>query len=180
MHRNALLNLLNNYSPFFEEEKTAKKNIIEFVKNNPDCFERHLKKGHITASSFIVNSDNTKTLLMHHKKLNIWVQLGGHADGLNDVLEVAIKEACEESGLDDIRPVSKEIFDLDIHKIPANGKDPEHLHYDIRFLLKTDKEFLIQKNDESNGLCWFNQDEKNLPTKEKSILRMFQKWKKTH
>ena len=177
MHRDALLNLLNNYFPLFEEEKIAKQNILEFVKNNPECFERHLKTGHITASSFIVNSDNTKALLMHHKKLNIWVQLGGHAEGLGDVLEVAIKEACEESGLDDIRPVSKEIFDIDIHKIPANVKEAEHLHYDIRFLLRTDKELLIQKNDEANNLCWFSKEEKDLPTKEQSILRMFQKWK---
>jgi len=177
MHRKNLLNLLDNYSPSLTEEKLAKKDIIEFISTNADCFERHLKKGHITASSFIVNADNTKALLMHHKKLNIWVQLGGHADGNCNVLEVAIKEACEESGLDDIQAVSKEIFDLDIHKIPSNAKEIEHFHYDIRFLLKTDKEFLIQKNNESNDLRWFEKEEQ-LPTKEKSILRMFSKWKK--
>lgn len=176
MHRKNILDLLNAYEPSLEEEKCAKENIIEFINTNPDCFERHLQKGHITASSFLVNADNTKALLMHHKKLNIWVQLGGHADGNCNVLEVAIKEACEESGLDDIQVVSKEIFDLDVHKIPANKKEQEHFHYDIRFLLKTNKEFLIQKNNESNDLRWFGKEEE-LPTKEKNILRMFNKWK---
>ena len=110
---------------------------------------------------------------MHHAKLNLWVQPGGHADGDPDILAVAIKEAKEESGLPDIRPLSEEIFDIDIHQVPAYKGIAAHLHYDIRFLLQAFGTDHVIPNEESHQLLWVKE---TLPTQELSVVRMFQKW----
>ncbi|MEX0849480.1 MAG: NUDIX hydrolase [Candidatus Dependentiae bacterium] len=176
MHRKALLNALELYQPITDTDKKAKQAIQEFVKNNEDCFERSLSIGHITASSWLLNKDGTKVLLMYHAKLNRWVQLGGHCDGDADVLAVAIKEAQEESGIEHIEPVSYEIFDIDVHLIPANAKEPEHYHYDVRFLLHvtSDEDFI--RNHESKDMRWFGKDKQGFPTKSPSVVRMLDKW----
>src|SRR5687768_12031991 len=118
MKRIKLLNLLHNYIPSDKEEIKAKKCIIDFVQNNTDCFERTLEIGHVTASCWLLNYNRDKTLLMHHKKLQKWVQLGGHCDGNSDVLAVSLQEAREESGIEDIEQISQEIFDIDVHISP--------------------------------------------------------------
>ncbi len=175
-HRAKLWTLLQNYHPIDPHEQTYRQRILDFVAQHPDCFERSLSIGHITASSWLLSKDKTKALLMHHAKLNLWVQLGGHCDGDSDVLAVAIKEAQEESGIMGIAAVSSDIFDVDMHLIPANSKEPAHYHYDIRFLLQvTSSEELIQ-NSESKSLQWFSADPALLPTKERSVVRMFEKW----
>lgn len=175
MHRENLLQLLSEYSPSLEEVE-AKSRIIEFIKNNENCFERSLKSGHITASAWLLNTDGDKALLTHHAKLNKWFQLGGHCDGDSNVLEVAIKEAIEESGIQDIEPVIKSIFDIDAHLIPSNSKEDEHYHYDIRFLLKTTSNDDFKLSDESKELKWISMDISSLPTQERSVTRMFEKW----
>ena len=177
MHTQKILlsDLLANYHPIDVAEQEYKKTIIEFLNQYPNAFERSLEVGHITASAW-VNKDNTKALLMHHKKLNIWVQLGGHCDGDTNPLAVAIKEAQEESGICNIKPVHSAIFDIDVHAIPENKKEKAHYHYDIRFLLQvmSDEDFIA--NEESNALAWVNKDKEKLPTNERSVTRMFDKW----
>lgn len=176
MHRNPLLNLLNAYNPATAEEKVYKKQIIQFITDNPSCFERSLTTGHIAASALLLNNDHSKILLMHHAKLDLWVQPGGHCDGNNNPLEVAIKEVQEETGLTTVIPVSTDIFDIDIHLIPARKHEPAHYHYDIRFLLYTPHEDQIVKNHESKELKWFGKNKELLPTKKSSVLRMVDKW----
>jgi 8-oxo-dGTP pyrophosphatase MutT (NUDIX family) len=90
---------------------------------------------------------------MHHRKLDKWLQPGGHCDGDENVLNVAIKEAQEESGIQSITPITEDIFDVDVHLIPANSRDEAHYHYDVRFLLKAGVDRLIQ-NHESKELRW--------------------------
>jgi 8-oxo-dGTP pyrophosphatase MutT (NUDIX family) len=176
MHRNILIQLLENYHPLIQEEQLAKERIIEFVTHYPDCFERSLEIGHITASSWLLNKDHTRVLLMHHAKLNLWVQLGGHCDGNPDVLEVAIKEAQEESGVMNIEPLLHGIFDIDVHLIPANSKEKEHYHYDIRFLLHITSDEDFVQNSESKELRWVGRNREELPANEQSVIRMFDKW----
>ena len=118
----------------------------------------------------------SKALLMHHNKLDIWVQVGGHCDGNPNVLEVAIKEAQEESGINGIEPVSEEIFDIDIHLIPGNTREKEHYHYDVRFLLQVTSDEQIVQNRESKELRWIGKKLTSLPTQNPSIIRMFNKW----
>jgi 8-oxo-dGTP pyrophosphatase MutT (NUDIX family) len=176
MHRNKLIQLLQNYHPSHEEEKGFKAAILDFVRSYPDCFERSLSIGHITASCWLVDRDGSKALLTHHAKLNKWLQLGGHSDGDPDPLAVSLKEAKEESGLTQIRPLLDSIFDIDVHLIPDTPKEKAHFHYDIRFLLQAYGNEEIQQSSESNQLLWITKNISELPTNEHSILRMFHKW----
>ena len=172
LHRKALKTLLEAYHPEDKKEQMDKSEMLHFLSEHPDCFERSLAKGHFTASSWLLNPDGSKALLMQHTKLGLWLQLGGHADGDPDMLAVAIKEATEESGLDRLKPLDTAIFDLDIHLIPG---DPPHYHYDVRFLLQAETED-VKMNRESKQLLWIDSNPNNLPTNEPSILRMFHKW----
>ncbi len=176
MHRNHLLNLLNQYYPKTPEEITFKSQIIDFVSNHKNCFERSSLVGHITASAWILDPTGNKALLTHHKKLNDWFQLGGHCDGNPNVLEMALQEAREEAGLEEIIPLSLRIFDIDVHLIPESPKEPAHYHYDIRFLLQVDTEKPVQHNSESKELRWIEKDISQLPSKSRSLMRMFDKW----
>lgn len=174
-HRDSLLTLLNHYTPTDPDEIAAKAKMIAFATTEAACFERSLEKGHFTASSWLLSKDGSKALIMHHSKIDKWVQLGGHADGDPDLLAVAMKEAQEESGIGGIKPLSTEIFDIDIHEFPARGGDPAHLHYDVRFLLQVTSDEDFVKNAESKALIWVAADG-DLPTKARSVTRMFEKW----
>jgi 8-oxo-dGTP pyrophosphatase MutT (NUDIX family) len=175
MKKNLLLSLLEHYNPT-RDETSFKIIITDFVRNYENCFERSLPIGHITASSWLLNKEGSHALLMHHAKLNRWFQLGGHCDGNHDPLAVGIKEAQEESGIEKIVPVTKEIFDIDIHLIPSNSKEDAHFHYDIRFLLKVDSDEKIVQNRESKELRWIGKNLQDLPTDNPSVVRMFNKW----
>ena len=177
MHRDSLKQLLECYTPIDASEIVSREKILNFINTNPNCFERSSLQGHITASAWLLSNDLMQVLLLHHAKLDVWCQLGGHCDGDSDVLGVAIKEAQEESGINNIVPVRREIFDLDIHSIPAMPGIPEHYHYDVRFLLKVQGNEEVVGNSESKDIRWFGQDAALLPTKAESILRMFRKWK---
>lgn len=150
--------------------------LMEFVETNSDCFERTLETGHITGSAWVVNKAGTHVLLTHHRKLDMWLQLGGHVDGNSDIPEAALREAIEESGLNDLHMVSPDIFDIDIHLIPAHKTEPAHYHHDVRFLFQaTDSEDYIV-SDESHDLAWVEIVKLDQYTTEKSMLRMAQKW----
>lgn len=176
MKRAKLVTMLENYFPAVKEEIDFKQEIIAFIKENPNCFERSLEKGHITASAWLLNKNKSHTLLMHHTKLDKWIQLGGHCDGDPDVLAVAIKEVQEESGIQNVVPVSNDIFDIDIHLIPENKKEKAHYHYDIRFLLQVVGDEHIVQNKESKELRWIAKELNLIPTNEQSVIRMFKKW----
>jgi|GEM_PF-386095 len=172
----SLKNLLQAYNPVHPEELEFKKTILSFIDQHENCFERSLEVGHITASCWLLNQDKSKALLLHHAKLGRWFQLGGHCDGDPDVLAVAIKEAQEESGITHIVPVQPDIFDIDIHRIPANSREEAHDHYDIRFLLQVDSDEEIKQNREAKELRWIGKNLEELPTENPSVVRMFNKW----
>jgi 8-oxo-dGTP pyrophosphatase MutT (NUDIX family) len=176
MHRNYLLKLIANYHPSSSEEIKHKEDIINFIKNNERCFDRKLQHGHITASAWLLNKTGEKALLTHHKKLDKWIQLGGHCDGDPDVLNVAIREIQEESGLKNVKPVHDQIFDIGIHFFVGNVNEEKHYHYDIRFLLQAQKDEKIKVSNESKDLKWISKNLDELPNNETSILRMFKKW----
>ncbi len=176
MNSKNLIAKLSSYFPQSKVEQDFKSSFLEFVHTYDNCFERTLRIGHITGSAWIVNQSFDKALLTHHKKLNRWLQLGGHADGESDVLKVSTKEAIEESGLSSLKPHSLEIFDIDIHTIPARGVEPEHLHYDIRFLFVADDMEELQISSESKDLAWINiEDLAKLTENNESISRMAKK-----
>jgi 8-oxo-dGTP pyrophosphatase MutT (NUDIX family) len=175
MHRNPLLQLLKNHQPFNQEETQFKQQMTEFINLNTDCFERTLLVGHITGSAWIVDKSRQFTLLTHHRKLDKWFQTGGHCDGDSDVLNVAIKEAQEETGLADIQAISPEIFDIDIHEIPERKGVPKHLHYDVRFLLEADMNEPLIISSESADLAWIELSKVSQLNDSQSIMRMISK-----
>ncbi len=176
MHRQPLLDQLARYAYSHPGEAETVALFVGFVRENPDCFERTLAIGHITGSAWIVSADGSETLLTHHRKLNRWLQLGGHADGDPDVPAVAMREAREESGLVDFAPVTGEIFDLDIHPIPARRDEPEHLHYDVRYVLRATGPTDFTVSEESHDLRWVPIGGVAALTAEESMLRMVRKW----
>ena len=116
-------------------------------------FVRDRFAGHFTASCWLVNAAGTDVLLTHHRKLQRWLQLGGHADGETDLRIAALAEASEESGLSDL-VVEGGIFDLDRHTIPARGSEPEHDHYDVRFVIRALGDTTPVVSEESLDLAW--------------------------
>jgi 8-oxo-dGTP pyrophosphatase MutT (NUDIX family) len=182
MHRLPLLSLLRQYNPTDPHERTMWLDTIAFVEQNPDCFERSLTVGHITGSAWIVAPDptrpnQTQVVLIHHRKLDRWFQPGGHADGNPDVMAVALQEANEETGLTELQPIAltgqpPQLFDVDVHPIPARGSDPAHLHYDIRFLFKANPLEPFIHSGETKAIQWVNLKEIVRFTSEESVTRM--------
>jgi len=167
---------LNDYLKRYPNEKEKVTKTLHLLVNDPDCFKRTNWDGHFTASAWVVDKSRKWILMTHHKQLNIWLQLGGHAEDNNNLLEVALKEAKEESGINNFNIISEEIFDLDVHIIPKYGSNPEHLHYDVRFILEADKLERLSISNESNDLAWIKiEDVLNLNPK-KSIERMMHKF----
>ncbi|MGB5107912.1 MAG: NUDIX hydrolase [Candidatus Zixiibacteriota bacterium] len=175
MHRIDLLDKLRNYGASSLRDERVRDEIAAFVNEHSDCFERSLGTGHITGSAWIVNRARDRFLLTFHKKLGLWLQLGGHADGNSDILAVALQEAREESGVENISPISEAIFDLDIHRIPEHKGVAEHYHYDVRFLCEADDSQKLIVSDESHDLAWLSAEQIKGLTNEESILRMLRR-----
>lgn len=177
MKRNSILQALSSYHPNDPSETEMVKETISFIQDNERCFENDLMIGHVTGSSWIVNPAKTHALLMHHQKLDKWFQPGGHCDGHYDVFLTAQREANEETGLI-VKPMSMDIFDVDIHGIPAKGAMPAHKHYDIRFLFTAtmDAEEL-SSNAEAKAIRWIKLDDVHRYNNSPSILRMVLKTK---
>ena len=175
MYRQLLLTALDEYALRYPAERTQVEHFSDFVSANPHCFERSSLVGHVTGSAWIIDGRHERCLLTNHKKLNRWLQPGGHCDGDGDVAGVALREAFEESGLTSLKLVSSEIFDIDIHSIPARKAEPEHFHYDVRFLLECgcDEHYVI--SDESHDLAWVPLFRVLDYSSEDSVLRMVQK-----
>ncbi len=175
MHRQVFLTQLSQYRPADVLEKQMLEHIQNFVRTEIRCFERSLPAGHITGSAWILDRGRTHVLLTHHRKLDRWLQLGGHADGDPDVLKVALREGREESGLENMVPVSDAIFDLDVHEIPPHKNEPKHLHYDIRFLFEADKDAPLKISGESKNLEWIALEKVSEYTTDESMMRMVRK-----
>lgn len=150
---------------------------LRFVEDNEDCFERTLSIGHVTGSALILDSACERVLLTHHKKLDRWLQPGGHADGVSDVAAVAMQEAEEESGLSAIEFLSDQLLDVDIHTIPERKSEPAHEHFDCRFLLRSTGPDTFEVSDESHDLAWVPMNRITDYTDDDSILRMIRKAK---
>lgn len=148
------------YQPFNEQEAFDKKAILAFIDRNPDYLLRSNLMAHFTVSTIVVNPAMDKVLFAHHNIYKSWGWLGGHNDGDEDMLNVAMKETEEESGLTKIKPYSKEIFMLDTIYVPnhiKHGKHvSDHLHLNATFLVIADEsEKPIVNVEENSGVQWF-------------------------
>jgi len=149
---------------------------MRFLQSDLSDFRRNHLAGHFTGSAWLVSRDGAQVLLTHHRKLGRWLQLGGHADGDANLARVALREAGEESGLTDLAG-TQAIFDLDRHRISARAGEPEHWHYDVRYVVRAmgSEQFVV--NEESLALAWVPISELagNTHTDE-SLRRMARKW----
>ena len=174
MDRSSLIQEIKSYQTRFSEEAKFTAPFLDLL-NQERCFHRDHLPGHITGSAWIVNKDRTKVLLVHHAKLNRWLQPGGHADGEEDVLNVALRESDEETGVKNFNVLQKTIFDLDIHTIPARKDFPQHEHYDIRFLIEANDHDEVVVSEESHDVKWIPLKDLATYNDEASILRLREK-----
>jgi len=177
MHRQELLRLLARHRTAFMEEAGYVARARSYVAVHEDCFHRDLWSGHVTGSAWVVSPDRRRVLMLHHRKLDQWFQPGGHADGDADILRVALRETAEETGMEPshIRLVSEEVFDVDIHAIPASVHGPRHQHFDIRFLVEMDDDLEIPGNDESHDILWVPLNQVSRFNNNRSTYRMVEK-----
>lgn len=148
--------------------------MITFLDSHVDCLLRTQLLGHFTASAWVLDLASKSVLLIHHRKLNRWLQPGGHADGEADLLAVAQREVWEETGLE-TNALQPDFFDLDVHGIPERGPEPAHLHLDARFLLTPKPTSKLVLNEEVTAARWIPLAEVHLQVQERSILRMVEK-----
>lgn len=181
MTRSDLIALLRGYAAQHPDEQATTARILALVEDEPRCFERDCYvPGHVTASAWIVSRESRAVLLTHHRKLDRWLQLGGHTDGASDLLASALREAREESGLVDFAPLpvgrGAVILDVDVHEIPARPQEPAHEHHDVRFLLETSELApLVRQHSESKALRWFPAAGLERRFDEESLARMARK-----
>lgn len=152
----SLLETLEVHPSHRAHDRRARDLAMDFARTQIHILDRVNLQGHFTGSAFIVDPARTRFVLLWHRKLDKWVQPGGHADGDPDLLAVARREAFEETGLE-TRAVFLGVFDLDIHTIPASPHVPAHLHYDMRFLLEADPAAPLAPNArECRDVAWMN------------------------
>lgn len=153
------INLIRNYNPYNEQEKKDKEIILYCIDTFDDVLTRQNEVAHITSSAFIVNKNRDKVLMVYHNIYNSWSWTGGHADGEEDLLAVAIREVKEETGIKNVYPVTSNIFSIEILTVVGHEKFGKyvspHLHLSVAYLVEADEnEALIIKEDENSGVKW--------------------------
>jgi 8-oxo-dGTP pyrophosphatase MutT (NUDIX family) len=151
------------------------KAFLELLDDPQDPFLRERLGGHFTGAAWLVSADDQRILLTHHRKLERWLQLGGHADGDRDMAQVALKEAQEESGLPGLSVDGDAIFDLDRHWIPERKEVPGHWHYDVRYVVRAGDDENYAVSEESHDLAWRPIVEV-ADDPDESLSRMARKW----
>jgi 8-oxo-dGTP pyrophosphatase MutT (NUDIX family) len=158
--------------PTLEQERTRDR-ILAFVDEHPqDAHRRTCPPGHLTASALVLDARGERALLTFHRKLGRWLQLGGHCDGDANLAAVALREAIEESGIEDLE-IDPIPVDLDVHTIPARKGEPEHLHLDTRFLVHAPAGASERQSEESVELRWFTREEAADLETDDSVRRLF-------
>ncbi len=179
--RQELIKTLESYTPFDEDEASHVEKMLKLLKNYERCFWRdHFEPGHMTGAAFLLNKTFDKTLLTHHAILNKWMQFGGHADGDEDIQRVGYKEGVEESGIENIKLLRPEIFDISFHTIAENPKknEPSHSHYDVCYLFYVPDDTPYVVSDKSNDLKWFSLEEIKALNLTGRMPRLIKKWEK--
>ncbi len=149
----------------------ARVRILAFIDAHPDALQRSCAPGHLTASALVVHPDRARVLVMLHAKLGRWLQPGGHADGEGHLATVAAREAEEETGIAGLTVLAP-VADCDVHRIPARGAEPEHLHLDVRHVVLAPPDPRPTPNHESRALCWASPRELSALDTDDSLRRL--------
>lgn len=173
---------ISRYIPCCEQEERDKVQMLDFIKKNPeDYLLRDNLLGHFSASAWVVNKDRTKVLMIYHNLYASWSWTGGHADGMEDMKTVAMKELREETGVKHAQFVRDDIFSLETLTVDGHVKKgvyvPSHLHFNITYLIEASEEDeLFIKPDENQGVKWFTlQEVETAPTEQWMIEHIYKK-----
>lgn len=171
---------LLKYVPYNEQERVDREVMLKCLDTMPDVLVRDNLLCHFTASAWIVNPARDKVLFAYHNIYKSWTWIGGHADGMDDMLEVALKETEEETGVTDAKPVFEDIFSLEtVHVEPhiKRGKYvPAHEHFNITYLIEAEEDSKVRpKLDENSGVKWIDLDEAISGSPEPAIVTVFTK-----
>ena len=150
---------IENFVPYNEQEEVERKIMLKYINDFDDVLTRQNEYGHFTSSSFILNKERTKILMIYHKIYDSWAWTGGHSDGDSDLLYVAIKEAKEETGIKNVIPISENIYSLELTNVRGHEKRGKyvgsHVHLNVTYLLEADEsEEKHIKEDENSGVKW--------------------------
>ena len=175
-----LLRAIEKYEPYNEQEARDKNVMLGFLKNQDNVLTRENEIAHFTASAWVLNEKRDKVLMIYHNIYDSWSWTGGHADGEENLLAVAIKEVKEETGLSKVKPIQKNIFSLEILTVEGHLKNqkyvPSHLHINCTYLLEaSDDEKLRVKPDENQGVRWMDIEKCANISKEPSMQKIYQK-----
>jgi len=175
-----LINSIKNYEPYNEQEKKDKDLIIYCTEVFEDVLTRNNQVAHFTSSAFVVNRAKDKVLMIHHNIYNSWSWIGGHADGEENLMAVAMQELKEETGVKNSHPVSTEIFSLDVLTVLGHLKRGSyvspHLHLSVAYLIEADEnDLLMVKEDENSGVKWIPIDEINVYSTEPHMHKVYEK-----
>ena len=176
-----LIEEIKRYRPCCEQEERDKAVILAFLDAHGDAFLRENLVAHMTASAWVVNPARDKVLMVYHRLYDSWAWTGGHADGETDLLAVALRECREETGVEHVRPVSGEIYSLEILTVDGHEKRgqyvPSHLHLNLTYLLEADEHDALQICEaENSGVRWFSLDEAlTAPSEPWMIERVYRK-----
>ena len=159
-----LIMLLKDYAPFNEQEERDRDEIMKRLIRDFRVYERINRTAHMSASAWVVSPDRQYVLMAYHNLYRSWSWLGGHADGERDLMQVAQREVTEESGVQNVRPLSDEIFSVEILTVDGHEKRgeyvPSHLHLNVTYLFEADMdENLRVKPDENSAVGWIRVDE---------------------
>ena len=149
------------YRPWNEQERQDQVLILEFLRKNSDAFYRTNLLAHMTASAWVVNPQRSKVLMVYHRLYDSWSWAGGHADGEEDLLAVALREVREETGVQRLRPVTEEIYSLEVLTVDGHEKHgryvPRHLHLNVTYLLEAEEDQPLRVCEaENSGVAWFS------------------------
>ncbi len=165
---------IENYKPYNEQEEKDKETMLKYINTFDDVLTRNNEFGHFTASSWAVNKQRTKVLMIYHNIYKSWAWTGGHADGEEDLLNVAIRELKEETGVKNVKVLNNDIFSLEIICVDGHVKRGKyvssHVHLNVTYLLEVDEEETLKiKEDENSGVKWVNIEDVEKVTEEKWV-----------
>ena len=159
-----LIEEIKRYIPINEQEEMDKQIMLEFMTKHHDFLDRENRIGHFSASAWVVNHERTKVLMIYHNIYDSWSWVGGHADQEENLIEVALRELQEETGVQHAKLISKDIFSLETLTVNGHVRKgiyvPCHLHFNITYLIEADeRDELFIKPDENKGVKWFTMEE---------------------
>lgn len=172
--KNTLRDELLNYKERFPEEREPEQ-VLEFIGNQLNLFGRDSREGHITCSAWVVDPQRSAAILVRHRRLNKWVQPGGHIEPFESPLSGAVREAAEETGITDFVILDERLFDVSVHWFPEGKDGPAHFHYDLRYLLQAPVKADLYANNETDGAAWIPLEQLQNYSGEETVLKMAEK-----